>query len=136
MPIEKFNPQTLMKPRGFAHAVTARGGTTVYLSGQLSEDVEGNLIGAGDYAIQAEHAMLNLNRALEAAGASASDLVQMTILVVDHNEDNQALAFKGFAAASRQIGFRPVASLLIGCSSLASPGALVEVAGIAVVDAD
>ena len=137
MPIEKLNPPTLEKPHGFAHVVAARGGTTVYLSGQLlPTDVEGNLIGAGDYAVQAEQAMLNLNLALDAAGGSATDLVKTTIFVVGHNPENEALAFRGFAAAARKIGSRPVASVLIGCSSLVLPGALIEVDGIAVVGAE
>lgn len=136
MPIEKFNPATLEKPRGFAHAVTARGGTTVYLSGQLPTDVDGTLVGAGDYAVQAEQAMVNLNSALEAAGATATDLVKTTIYVVGHNPDNEALAFKGFASAARRIGSRPVAAVLIGCTSLVLPGALIEIDGIAVIGAE
>lgn len=136
MPIEKFNPPTLERPFGFAHAVTVRGGTTVYLSGQLPTDVEGNLVGAGDYSAQAEQAMLNLNHALEAAGATAADLVKTTILVVGHTPESQALVFKGFAAAARKIGSQPVAALLFGCTSLVLPGALIEVEGIAVIGAE
>jgi enamine deaminase RidA (YjgF/YER057c/UK114 family) len=136
MTIEKFNPTTLEKPHGFAHAVTARGGTTVYLSGQLPTDVEGKLIDPDDYTAQAERAMLNLNLALEAAGGSATDLVKTTIYVVGHNPETEALVFKGFGAAARKIGSRPVASVLIGCSSLVLPGALIEVDGIAVIGAE
>lgn len=136
MPIDKFNPSTLEKPHGFAHAVTARGGTTVYLSGQLPTDAEGRLVGADDYTAQAERAMLNLNLALEAAGGSATDLVKTTIYVVGHNPETEALVFKGFGAAARQIGSRPVAAVLIGCTSLVLPDALIEVDGIAVVGAE
>lgn len=136
MPIEKFNPPTLEKPFGFAHAVTARGGTTVYLSGQLPTDVDGRLVGEGDYAAQAEQAMLNLVLALEGAGGTATDLVKTTILVVGHSPETQALVFRGFSAAARKIGSQPVAALLFGCASLVLPGALVEVEGIAVMGVD
>lgn len=136
MPIEKHNPPTLLKPRGFAHAVTARGGTTVYLSGQLSEDVEGNLVGAGDYAVQAQTAMLNLSHALEGAGGGVGDFVKLTVYVVDNDPDHQAAVYQRMAVASRAIGFKPVATLVIGIGALASPGALVEIDGIAVIGAD
>ena len=136
MPIEKFNPPTLEKPFGFAHAVTARGGTTVYLSGQLPTNSDGALVGEGDYAAQAERAMLNLVVALEAAGGTANDLVKTTILVVGHTPETQALVFAGFGAASRRVGSKPVAALLFGCTSLVLPGALIEVEGIAVIEAD
>jgi enamine deaminase RidA (YjgF/YER057c/UK114 family) len=136
VPIEKFNPPTLEKPFGFAHAVTARGGTTVYLSGQLPTDIDGILVGEGDYAVQAEQAMTNLVRALEAAGGTAADLVKTTILVVGHTPETQAQVFKGFSSAARKLGSQPVAALLFGCTSLVLPGALIEVEGIAVIDAD
>ncbi len=136
MGIEKFNPPTLVQPFGFVHAVAARGGTTVYLSGQLPTDVEGHLVGAGDYVAQAERAMLNLILALEGAGGSPGDLVKTNILVVGHTPETQALVFKGFAAAARKSGSPPVAALLFGCTSLVLPGALIEVEGVAVIGAD
>ena len=137
MPITTFNPPTLFKPRGFSHAVVATGGSTVYVSGQLASDLDGNLVGAGDYRAQAEQAMTNLNHALVGAGASPADLVRITILIVDHDPDKDALVQQGFRAAAQKIGgFRPVAALLIGCTSLALPGALVEIDGIAVMNPD
>lgn len=136
MSVERFNPPTLLKPHGYAHAVAVTGGTTVYLSGQVPADVEGNLVGAGDYAAQAEQAMLNLNHAVEGAGGSAKDLVKLTVYVVDHSEEHEELAMKGFAAAARQTGLRPIATMLIGVGALGLPGALVEVDGIAVINHD
>lgn len=136
MPIEKHNPATLLKPRGFAHAVAARGGTTVYLSGQLSEDLDGNLVGAGDYAKQAETSMINLNDALEGAGGTVNDFVKLTVFIVDHNHEHQGDVFRGMAIASRALGFKPVATLVVGITGLASPGALVEIEGIAVIGAE
>lgn len=135
MPVEHFNPPTLLKPHGYSHAVAVTGGTTVYLSGQVPTDIEGNLVGAGDYAAQAEQAMLNLSYAAEGAGGSAKDLVKMTIYVVGHNEETETEAMKGFATAARKAGLRPVATMLIGATSLGLPGALVELDGIAVINA-
>jgi enamine deaminase RidA (YjgF/YER057c/UK114 family) len=136
MTVERFNPPTLLKPHGYAHAVAVTGGTTIYLSGQVPADVEGTLVGAGDYAAQAEQAMLNLNHAIEGAGGSAKDLVKLTVYVVDHTEEHEAIAMKGFAAAARATSLGPVATMLIGVTALGLPGALIEVDGIAVINAN
>jgi enamine deaminase RidA (YjgF/YER057c/UK114 family) len=60
--------------------VSNAGSRTVYVSGQVSVDKENKLIGAGDLRAQAEQAFQNLLTALQAAGATASDVVRLNIL--------------------------------------------------------
>jgi enamine deaminase RidA (YjgF/YER057c/UK114 family) len=43
MPNEIFNPPTLMKPAGYSHVAKISGGTLVYIAGQVSADVSGQL---------------------------------------------------------------------------------------------
>jgi D-arabinose 1-dehydrogenase-like Zn-dependent alcohol dehydrogenase len=46
---KKFiNPSTLHPPRGYTHVVTAEGGRTVFVSGQVSYNKDLQLVGAGD----------------------------------------------------------------------------------------
>jgi enamine deaminase RidA (YjgF/YER057c/UK114 family) len=80
--IERINPPKLMEPRGYCHAVAARGARTLYLAGQGAYDREGKLVGKGDLRAQTEQAMSNLLVALEAAGATPDDVVKMNIYVV------------------------------------------------------
>ncbi|WP_231644760.1 RidA family protein, partial [Sciscionella sediminilitoris] len=65
--IEYVNPAELGKPSGFTHAVTVRGGRTVYLAGQTALDAENRITG-GDVVAQFERALGNLLTALTAAG--------------------------------------------------------------------
>lgn len=134
MSINFVDPPTLAAPHGYAHAAVAQGRRTIYLSGQVSVDVDGQLIGEGDHTAQAERALLNLVAALEGADASVADLVKISIYVVDHNPETDAAVMRGFAQASRSVGLKPVAAVLVGVTSLALPGGLIEIEGIAVAD--
>ena len=49
-----FNPPTLMKPAGYSHVAKITGGTLVYLAGQVSADTSGQLVGEGNFEVQAE----------------------------------------------------------------------------------
>ena len=45
MTLERINPEELARPSGFAHAVRARGTTTVHLAGQTALDRDGCIVG-------------------------------------------------------------------------------------------
>ena len=54
-PIKRTNPPTLSKPTGYTHVVETVGAVkTVYISGQIAFDGNGNVVGAGDMKAQAE----------------------------------------------------------------------------------
>jgi enamine deaminase RidA (YjgF/YER057c/UK114 family) len=59
----------------------------VYTSGQVAWDKDGNLVGKGDYAKQAEQIVRNLDIALASAGATRDDLIKQTIFVVDYRPE-------------------------------------------------
>jgi len=73
-----LNPPGLNPPSGFTHIVTATGGKTVYVSGQVSLDETGKVVGRGDFRAQVERAFENLLAALAAAGATFRDVVKVT----------------------------------------------------------
>ena len=54
--VELINPEDLPKPRSYHQVAVATGGRLVFVAGQVSEDVEGRLVGAGDFALQARTA--------------------------------------------------------------------------------
>jgi enamine deaminase RidA (YjgF/YER057c/UK114 family) len=76
------NPDSLAPPVGYAHAVVAAAGRTVYLGGQTAHDADGVLRG-DTVAEQFESAADNLVRALRAAGGLPEHLVSMQIYVTD-----------------------------------------------------
>ena len=77
-----INPPELNPTRGFTHVVTATGGKTVYVSGQVSVDSAGAVVGRGDFKAQVERTFENLRAALAAAGATFADVVKVTTFVV------------------------------------------------------
>src|SRR5438552_2404962 len=61
----------------FADAVIA--GKTLYVSGLVATDGQGNIVGAGDVVEQTRQIFRNLRRILETAGATPSDVAQLTM---------------------------------------------------------
>ena len=80
MAIERVNPSTLGKPSGFSHAV--RADNVVYLAGQTALDITGTIVDGGIVA-QFRQAMTNLLTALDAAGGTPANLVDVTIYLLD-----------------------------------------------------
>jgi reactive intermediate/imine deaminase len=78
-----INPETIAKPTGYTHVVEARGNRTLYISGQVALDPEGNIVGPNDLQAQAEQIFLNLQAALTAANADFDNVVKLTYYFVD-----------------------------------------------------
>ncbi len=74
-----FNPEGLIKPGYYTPAISVQGGTTIYVAGQVSQDVEGNIVGKGDLLAQTEQVYKNLGLALAGAGATFADLVKINV---------------------------------------------------------
>ena len=81
---EVINPKKVHWPLGFSHMV--RIGDTLHISGQLALDIEGNIVGKGDMALQTEKAYENLKNCLESVGATMHDIVMLRIFVTDLEE--------------------------------------------------
>jgi 2-iminobutanoate/2-iminopropanoate deaminase len=56
--------------RLFSPSVSASGGRHVFVSGQVSKDRSGNVVGAGDMHAQIQQVGENVRMCLEAAGAT------------------------------------------------------------------
>lgn len=63
-----------------------RAGNLLFLSGQLGLDPASGDFAAMDAAGQAKQALANLKAVLEAAGATAANVVKTTIFLVDMND--------------------------------------------------
>lgn len=128
--IERTNAPGLSTPPGYSHVVTASGSRLVTTAGAVPVDAEGNLVGPGDHLAQARQTLENLSLALEAAGATARDVVKITVYVVA--EDRAALATVWRAVQETELV--DAASTLLGVSLLGFEGQLVEIEAIAVLD--
>ena len=112
----------------YSHVVTVEGTRTIYVSGQLARDRDGNLVGKGDMRVQLRQVGENVKAALEAAGASLGDLVKTTTFVTDIEE-----YFKHVDVRMAYFGVALPTSTTVEVRRLAHPDFLVEVEAIAVV---
>jgi enamine deaminase RidA (YjgF/YER057c/UK114 family) len=118
------NPPELGEPSGYAHAVIAAPGRTVYLGGQT---------GTGDtVAAQFDSAAASLVTALRAAGGEPDDIVSLVVYTTDVDEYRAAMEELG-GVWRRHFGRRYPALALVGVSALADPDARIELMGVAVV---
>ncbi|MGH2806186.1 MAG: RidA family protein [Actinomycetota bacterium] len=130
-PHEILNPDALPAAVGFAHAVVAAPGRTVYLGGQAGLDAESNLVSEGLVA-QFDKAAENVVTALAAAGGKPEHLVAMQIYVTDIAEYRNSL--KGLADAyQKHLGRHYPAIALLGVNDLFDPAAKVELVATAVI---
>ena len=60
-----------------------RAGNMVFVRGQVGSDFEGNVVGIGDPAAQADQAMKNVKQLLEEAGATLNDICKITVFITD-----------------------------------------------------
>ncbi len=132
MPKQFINPPALNPTNGFTHVVTASGGKTIYVSGQVSVNDRAEVVGKGDFRAQVEHTFENLKTALASAGATFKDVVKITYFVVDLKPEHipvvREVRHKYLDADN------PPASTLVGVSALVVPDWLIEIELIAVVE--
>ncbi len=129
MKITHVNPDGLYRHPAFSQAVVVEGGKTIYIGGQNGILADGTLAG-DDLASQTEQAYRNILEILKAVGASQKNVAKLTIYVLKGQNIQE-----GFAAAQKVWGNVPTAISVSIVESLAVPGALVEIEGIAAVAA-
>jgi reactive intermediate/imine deaminase len=126
-----LNPPSFPKPNGYTHAVEAAAGRTVYVSGQVSLDAAGKVVGAGDVGAQARQVFENLKTVLAAANATLEDVVKITVFMTDLSGLS---AFRKLR--NEYFPKDPPASSLVQVVALVLPELLIEIEAVAVVSAE
>ena len=122
-----LNPPGLVKPSGYTHVVLSGDGRTVYIAGQVAFDSTGQVVGVGDFAVQAEQVFANLRRALGSVGATFTDVLKTTTYVTDVAYIPALRAARGRYLDS----IHPPANTLIAVAGLARPELLLEIEAVA-----
>jgi len=112
---------------GYSHV--AKAGNTLYIAGQVAQDIQRNLVGKDDFEAQAHQVYKNLKNILEEAGGSLQNIVKMTTFLTRYSdiETFRSVRNKYFPEPC------PPNTLLI-INSLALPDFMIEVEAIAVLD--
>ena len=76
-------PRTLPKPAGFSYGYEVKQGRLVFVAGQVARDEKNAVVGVGDIVAQFRQVCRNIQTVLSAAGGDMTDLVKLTIYVLD-----------------------------------------------------
>jgi enamine deaminase RidA (YjgF/YER057c/UK114 family) len=106
---------------GFAQAIKVE--STIYVSGQLSHDEEGNFLHPDDFDAQFGQVLANFDKVLEHYGVTRNQVVADTVFVVNLQENNAKVA----ARHLEYFGNHRPTSTTVGVESLFFPGQLLEV---------
>ena len=120
----KFNTRDAYPEQNLDNDVcmAVRANNTVYLRGQTAMDLDGNIVGVGDAAAQAENAMSCAKVLLEEAGASLQDVVKIVIYITD-----RAYREPVYRVVGRWLkGVHPVSTGIV-VQGLAKPEYLMEI---------
>jgi reactive intermediate/imine deaminase len=123
-----LSPDTLAPPFGYSHVVDAPLGRIIYVAGQVPLDSDGQLVGEGDVEAQTRQVFRNLSAALDAAGASWSDVVKLNYFLRDVGQIAIVRSIRDEYVDTEH----PPASTLVEVSSLFRNDVLIEIEAVAV----
>ncbi len=127
MPTKKLLDPHAPRAKKTPFAMGVEVGDTIYVSGHVSQDVDGNVVGEGDMAAQTRQVFSNIGRVLAEAGASLRDVVKVTTYITDMSR------YAEFSAVRAEVfPDADMASATVAGAVLVRPEFLVEVETIAV----
>jgi enamine deaminase RidA (YjgF/YER057c/UK114 family) len=132
--IEPVNPPALPKPAGFSYGYEVKSGRVLFVAGLVARDAQSRVVGAGDLPAQFRQVCENWKTVLTAAGAAFTDVVKLTIYVVD--VDDYKKNTRAIGAVYREyFGRHFPAMTLVGARDLydRADGCLIEIEGVAVI---
>ncbi len=102
---------------------------TIYMSGQVALNFDGEVVGVGDIVAQTKQAFENIKSVLETAGSGMNKVVKMTTYLTDMANSEQYAEVKNSV-----FGAPAPAETMVQISALALPDLLVEIDVIAMVN--
>jgi enamine deaminase RidA (YjgF/YER057c/UK114 family) len=116
-------------PAGYSHVVEVKGGRTLYISGQIATDKDGNLVGRNDFPAQVKQVFENLEARLKEGGASFKDVVKLNYYLTDASGVQAVRDIRNNYINTES----PPASTLVVVKQLVREEYLIEVEAVAVV---
>ena len=118
-----------MRGGAFSSGVEAPAGRTIYVSGQVSMDADGNVVGEGDVRLQTETVLESVKAVVEEAGGGMEDIVKVTVFILDmaHYDEIHEVRRRYFEEPYP-------ASSMVEVSALIDPRLLIEIEAVAVIE--
>jgi 2-iminobutanoate/2-iminopropanoate deaminase len=102
----------------------------IYMSGQFAHDMEGALVGVGDFEAQLRQTLANLDRVLAGFNVGRSNIAELTVYLTNPG-DHFGLFGPIYKA---YVGDHRPAATVVGVTALAFPEQLVEIRAVAHTD--
>lgn len=131
MAIKRGNPPGMKHVRAsiYNHYVRVdQPKSLIFVSGQVSRDDEGNIVGGTSMLEQTRQCLRNIEKCLQAAGASLSDVVWTTVFTTDMRELKEI-----FAAREEFFKNNLPTSTMVEVSGFTQPELKVEIQAIAAI---
>ncbi len=129
--IRILQPPGWARPKGYSNGIAARGGTTVYIAGQVAFNAQG-VLEERTFAGQFRQTLSNTLAVLAEAGGRPEHIVRMTWYVTDKREYLGAINEVG-AAYRELVGKPSPAMAVLQVAGLIEDGAKLEIETTAVV---
>jgi enamine deaminase RidA (YjgF/YER057c/UK114 family) len=129
---EAFNAPGLPEPFGiFSGAAWEPEGKVLHISGYVSQDADGNLVGVGDMKAQTHQVLKNIETVLASVGGNMADIARVTVYITDIS------GLSDIHEVRAEYFQRPYpASTLVEVSRLVRPEYLIEIDAVAVIPFD
>ena len=126
-----LQPPGWAKPRGYSNGIAAKGGTTVFIAGQVAFNSQG-ILEEKTFAGQFRQTLKNTLAVLAEAGGKPEHIVRMTWYILDKQEYLGAIKEVG-AAWRELIGRHYPAMAVVQVSALIEDEARLEIETTAVI---
>jgi enamine deaminase RidA (YjgF/YER057c/UK114 family) len=126
-----LQPPAWARPKGFANGIAVKGGTTVYIAGQVGFTGQGECKEKG-FAGQFRQALANILEVLAEAGGRPEHIVRLTWYVLDKAEYLASLREVGAAYRELMDKHYPVMAV-VQVSGLVEDAARLEIEATAVI---
>jgi len=133
MTVTLSSPKTMPPPTGYSQVAEVTKGKIVLIAGQVAHDVNGNLVGEGDFAAQVEQVFKNLDAAVRAAGGTFKNIIKINNYCVASVDPAELAVFRTVRDRYVDTAAPPV-STFVFVSRLVRPGWLFETDAMAVID--
>jgi enamine deaminase RidA (YjgF/YER057c/UK114 family) len=123
------NPPEIARSPVYTHVVETTARRTIYISGQVALDKDGNIVGENDLYAQTVQVCENIKYALAAVGATYADVVKLNTFMTDITQVQVVRDVRRLYVNADN----PPASTTVEVSRLFRPGLLIEMDAIAVL---